>query len=329
MAELLLYGRPVPTVFDLLGRDENDMTTALAWGMARSERFMRDVLRAVTDSEFTPGAAVINVQRHDKLGGFTDVEVSVPTELHVIFEAKRGWNLPSDAQLRLYAKRLDQSQAKDRRLVVLTQWGAEAFVASRLGTWELDYPRVALGWERLVTIAQRRARSGPLAERRLLRELATYFASVAEMRDIDSNQAFVVVLSRRTLEGWPMSFIEVVEDHRRYFFPVGTGGWPKIPPNYMGFRYDGRLQAIHHVDDYVISGDMSEIFPGVPSVEWPPHYVLILGPPIRPHHEVRNGPSIKRNARRWIDIDLLLTSPTITDALKATRARRSDAEPVG
>jgi hypothetical protein len=145
------------------------------------------------------------------------------------------------------------------------------------------------------------------------------------MRDIDSNQAFVVVLSRRTLESWPMRIIDVVEDHRRYFFPVGTGGWPKIPPNYMGFRSDGRLQAIHHVDDYMISGDIGEIFTGVPSAESPPHYVLTLGPPICPDHEVRNGPSIKRNARRWIDIDLLLTSVTITDALKATRARRAGA----
>lgn len=327
MAELLLHGRPVPTVFDLLGRNENDMTFAFAWGMAQSEGFLGDVVRAVAGADLEPGAAVIDLQRHDELGGFTDVEVSVPGELHLIFEAKRGWHLPSDAQLRLYAGRLNQSEAKDRRLIILTQWGAEAFVASRLGEWDLPYARVALGWERLVTIARDRARSGPLAERRLLRELATYFASVAQMRDIDSNQAFVVVLSRGTIEGWPMNLVSVVEDHRRYFFPVGTGGWPKIPPNYMAFRYDGRLQAIHHVDDYAISGDMSEFFPGVPTTGWPPHYVLTLGPPIRPSQEVRNGPSIKRNARRWIDIDLLLTSPTITDALNATRERRSEHQP--
>jgi hypothetical protein len=326
MAELLLHGRPVPTVFDLLGRDENDMTFALAWGMAHSGAFLRDVVRAVTRTAIEPDDAVINLQRHHELGGFTDVELTLPGQLHLIFEAKRGWNLPSDAQLRLYAKRLDQSDASDRRLIVLTQWGAEAFVASRLGAWELDHPRVALGWERLATLARKRARTGALAERRLLRELATYFASVAEMRDIDSNQAFCVVLSRHILEGWPMDFISVVEDHRRYFFPVGTGGWPKIPPNYMAFRYDGRLQAIHHVDDYAISTDMSQFFPGVPHTDWPPHYVLTLGPPIRPSHEVRNGSSVKRNARRWIDIDLLLTSPTITDALKATRERRSDAD---
>ena len=326
MAELLLHGRPVPTVFDLLGHNENDMTFALAWGMAQSEGFLSDVVGAVAGRPLVSSDAVINLQRHDELGGFTDVEVSVPGELHLIFEAKRGWNLPSDGQLRLYAKRLDRSDADDRRLIVLTQWGAEAFVASRLGEWELPYPRVALGWERLVTIARRRARSGSHAERRLLRELATYFASVADMRDIDSNQAYVVSLSRGYIEGWPMSLVSVVEDHRRYFFPVGRGGWPKIPPNYMAFRYDGRLQSIHHVDGYEIVTDIGKPFPRVPPAEGDPHYLLTLGPPIRPPTEIRNGPSIMRAMRTWIDIDLLLTSPTITDALKATRARRSDLD---
>ena len=80
------------------------------------------------------------------------------------------------------------------------------------------------------------------------------------------------------------------------------------------------------MDDYAISTDMSGFFPGVPPTDWAPHYVLTLGPPIFPGHEVRNGPSIMRNARGWIDIDLLLTSPTITDALKATRVRRSDPD---
>lgn len=326
MTELLLHGRPVPTVFDLLGRDENDMTFALAWGMAQSEGFLSDVVETVAGRRIASADAVINLQRHDQLGGFTDVEVTVPGDLHLIFEAKRGWNLPTDGQLRLYAQRLDQSEALDRRLIVLTQWGAEAFVASRLGDWELPYPRVALGWERLVTLVRRRGRSGPLAERRLLRELATYFASVADMRDIDSNQAYVVSLSGGTIEGWPMSMRSIVEDHHRYFFPVGRGGWPKIPPNYMAFRYDGQLQSVHHVDDYAIGTEMSEFLPGVPPTGWDPHYVLTLGPPMRPANEVRNGPSIKRAMRTWIDIDLLLTSPTITDALKATRMRRSDLD---
>lgn len=49
----------------------------------------------------------------------------------------------------------------------------------------------------------------------------------------------------------------------------------------------------------------------------------------RPATEVRNGPSIMRAMRTWEDIDLLLTSATITNALKATRNRRSGLEPSG
>lgn len=105
MAELLLHGRPVPTVFDLLGRNENDMTFALAWGMAQNDGFLRDVVRSITGGELSTDDAVINLQRHDELGGFTDVEVSVPSQLHLIlrrsvvgiYRATRSFaSMPSD-----------------------------------------------------------------------------------------------------------------------------------------------------------------------------------------------------------------------------------------
>ena len=87
----------------------------------------------------------------------------------------------------------------------------------------------------------------------------------------------------------------------------------------------GQLQSIDHIDDYVIATDMSEHLP-VPSAQWDPHYVLTLGPPIRPDHEVRTGPRIRRAARTWVDIDLLLTEPTISDALTKTQERTRDGE---
>ena len=33
--------------------------------------------------------------------------------------------------------------------------------------------------------------------------------------------------------------------------------WPKVPPNDMASRYDGRLQSIHHVDDRDFETDIS------------------------------------------------------------------------
>lgn len=49
---------PVPTVFDLLGLDENDMTFAIPWGMAQSPAFLRDVAPEVTQTALDPDDAV-------------------------------------------------------------------------------------------------------------------------------------------------------------------------------------------------------------------------------------------------------------------------------
>ena len=57
-------------------------------------------------------------------------------------------------------------------------------------------------------------------------------------------------------------------------------------------------------------------------MEWGPHFLLTLGPAIRPDHDMRTGPGIVRSARVWVDIDLLLTSATITEAANTSRARR-------
>lgn len=41
---LLLYGEPVNTVFDLLGKKENDLTKALGWGLSHSPRLIERLL---------------------------------------------------------------------------------------------------------------------------------------------------------------------------------------------------------------------------------------------------------------------------------------------
>jgi len=98
----------------------------------------------------------------------------------------------------------------------------------------------------------------------------------------------------------------------------------KIVPNYMGFRYDGVLQSIHHVDSYKIIDSPFGHVPGAPDLPWEaPVNLLHLGPPIRPDHRVPTGKGIWPSAPMVVDIDLLLTSATITEARAATKARRS------
>lgn len=60
--------------------------------------------------------------------------------------------------------------------------------------------------------------------------------------------------------GWSISYRDIAEEKLRYFFPVGDR-WPDAPSNYMGFRYDGKLQSIHHVKSYDTFTRPSELFP--------------------------------------------------------------------
>jgi hypothetical protein len=324
--ELRLHGSSVDTVFDLLGRNENDMTFALGWGLSRNDAILRRFVERVAVGAALEPPVVVELQEHDRAdGGFTDVEI-LSADLHVIVEAKRGWDPPSESQLRRYEARLSRAGRPVQRVVILTQNGAETVVRHQVGPWQPSWPASieVLGWSDVVGLIRGAGRGGSLADRRLAAEIATYLRGVADMRNIESNSVYVVSLATSPFPGWTLAPIEIIEKHGRYFFPATGKNWPKTPPNYVAFRYYGRLQSIHHVDEYTIAQDMSPFFSGAPDGSgWDPHFLMTLGPAIRPDHEVRTGKGIVRSARVWVDIDLLLTAKTITEAAEQTRRRHA------
>ena len=327
VADLILHSRSVETVFDLLGHNENDMTAALGWCLARSSSLRKAFLGEVAGGA-DPREPIVELQRHDALdGGFTDVEIR-SHDVHVIVEAKRGWALPSEAQLRRYEARFAAYEADHQVFVVLTQNGVDSVVRRRLATWRPPDPvkSVVLGWSRVVQLARRSSHYGERKERIFVGELARYLGGVADMRDTNTNSVHVVSLTRDVWAGWPadLSPVDEVERHRVYHYPTRGGNYPKIVPNYMAFRYDGKLKSIHHVDEYIVVDSPYGLIPGAPNADWDePAYFLRLGPPFRPNQEVRTGKGIFRNAPVTADLDLLLTSSTVVEARDATKARRA------
>jgi len=325
VADLILHSRRVETIFDLLGHDENDMTAALGWCLARSPALMASFMAQVADGA-VPTKPVVELQRHEaEDGGFTDVEVRSP-EVHIVVEAKRGWALPSEAQMHRYDARFADFAAERQAFVVLNPL-VDAVVRRRLATWSPPHPvqPVVLGWSRVVGLADRASRLGTREDRLFVQQLAAYIRGVADMRDTNTNSVHVVSLTRNVWEGWPsdLSPVDEVEKHRVYHYPTRGGNYPKIVPNYMGFRYDGKLQSIHHVDDYVVVDSPFGLIPGAPKLEWEePAYLLRLGPPFGPNHEVRTGVGIFRAAPVTADLDLL-TCQTVSEARDATKARQS------
>jgi hypothetical protein len=119
------------------------------------------------------------------------------------------------------------------------------------------------------------------------------------MQDVGSNLVYVVSLGTRPIPGTSgMSTIDVLTRLGQYFCPVcpvggaNPGGWPKEPPNYLGFRFRGRLQEIHHVEGYEIHTAAWEKIPelaGKVTERKHQQFLFELGPAIRPPREVRTG----------------------------------------
>ena len=90
----------------------------------------------------------------------------------------------------------------------------------------------------------------------------------------------------------------------------------------MLFRsYRSQLQSIHHVDSYVIVDSPYPDVPGAPDLKWDaPAFLLHLGPPTKPSRTVATG-GVFGSARHWADLDLLLTSATVKEAVEHTKER--------
>jgi hypothetical protein len=143
------------------------------------------------------------------------------------------------------------------------------------------------------------------------------------MENTERESVWVVALTRKPWAGWPRELTPVaeVERHNLYHYPLRPH-YPRIPPTMIGFRYDGQLQSIHRVErDETVATPFGHV-PGAPNAKWDePHALLHLGPPIRPDHSVRTGVGIYGPGRHWADLDLLLSSPTFADAVRASKVR--------
>jgi len=331
MTDLYLHGAEIKTVFDLLGSTENDITFSVGWALAQSEIFLSRLLddlypgrnygriTAIRLQEFKGGS-----DRKNDEHGYTDIEIEAE-RLHVIFEAKRGWSLPTDQQLTKYANHLERYTKVKKSIVVLSECSAE-YVKNRLPNAINDIPILYRSWKHLSQIVTKSGYDGSHAEKRVLSELNKYLEGLITMQNQQSNCVYVVSLGNDTPEWSKLSWIEIVTKKQRYFHPFGSGGWPKDPPNYLGFRYYGKLQSIHHVDSYEIVDDLSRYIPEISRKKWNAvhdRFSLVLyklGEPIKPVADVRTG-NVYRNGRVWAAIDLLLTCRTISEARDLTNER--------
>ncbi|MGA2620600.1 MAG: hypothetical protein ABSF26_23505, partial [Thermoguttaceae bacterium] len=96
-------GTRIQSVFGLHGTDENDLSAAFALGMSRSPSLLRAVFADVAPEHADLfEAASIHIQTARSSAGITDVEIRLGNEAIVVFEAKKGSEYPTQAQLVKY-----------------------------------------------------------------------------------------------------------------------------------------------------------------------------------------------------------------------------------
>ncbi|WP_157517318.1 hypothetical protein ACORG1_33485 (plasmid) [Mycobacterium sp. TJFP1] len=321
MASLTRYGAEVGSVFSLLGQEENDLTAALGFTMARCKALGAAILRRVWPAFDDSDADVSFALEVRAEVGRTDLEVQLPASSSLlIFEAKRDWLVPTTQQLQQYVSRIHRHGSG--ALVSLSQ-ASPALAATQLPADIDGVPVVHLSWRDVFADI---AAARPLCrgrERIWLEELHTYLTEVIRMRTVADSMTYSVVLSedRPGGEGTP-TFREIVTEGNCYFHPYGIGGWPTDTPNFMAFRWAGHVQRIHRIVRVDVVPTIRDRFDYLP--EGPlsdrAHAVYDLGPRIPPFEPIPNGAGIYPSSRLWVLLDQLQTAPTLKDAIAQTHA---------
>jgi hypothetical protein len=307
---LTRHGRSVDAVYDLLGTSENDVTAALGFTLARSSVFLDRFAQRFPELQ---GTVMLTMEARDELGR-TDLELHNDGAL-VVIEAKKGWLLPTEAQLRRYVGRVEAAGAGT--LATLSEasndWAAHALPAAVDGV-----PVRHVRWTDVrddLEAARLRTRGH---ERLWLDELHTYLGRAIRVRDVSDSWTFCVVVSNDLPGGGGERTFRDFVDSGVYFHPFGTGGWPKEAPNFMAFRWHGQVQRIQRVTSSEVIPDLQTRWPDIPRDELTerPHAVYQLGPAL-PGTPIPSGKNY-RATRISVLLDQLLIGPTLKDAIANT-----------
>ena len=318
----------IETIFQLLGDKENDITRAIAWTMKQCPSFLDLFIKALGLTCNVENVE-IRYQQFEKIGSensYTDLEITDGKNIHLILEAKRGWILPGKNQLVKYADRSSFKNSripiKNKRIVTLSECSNE-YANRYLPLKETDdgISITHFSWKKLHKLANESRASAKNVEKHLLDEFSVYIGGLMTTQNKTSNYVYVVSLSSSIITAAGCSCIELVEKTGHYHCPVGNG-WPKEAPNYIGFRYGGRLQAIHHIEGYRITKNIHDVIDIMPNEELDKdHFIFDLGPAIIPSKIVKTG-NLFRNGRVWAMIDTLLTCDTISEARDLSQKRQ-------
>lgn len=308
-ALLTRYRRPAASVFDLLGHGEVDLTAAVGWVLSSSPTLMRGLLEVLHLDG--PAAAVAVALETADDAGRTDIELTSP-HWKVVIEAKQGWQLPTHQQLEQYAGRFD---GVDQGLIVTMSDSSAGWAARQLPDTVDGVPVRHEPWDTIRQLIRTTRKTARSRERLWLDELEDYMGRATSLRPYDEQWIYCVSVSDKPYGAH--TFKQYVTDERVYFHPYGgRNGWPKRPLTLIGFRWAGHVQQVNRVEAYEVVPDLRDRWPDMPP-DAGPHIIYRLGPDL--HIPTISTAGTYPSGRIWVLLDQLLTHPTLTEAVAASR----------
>lgn len=305
------YGSETATVFDLLGRNEVDLTAALGWTLAQSPVLLDAVAEHLAlDVSADEGAVALEVADAE---GRTDIELTASTT-KVVIEAKQGWLVPGEEQLTRYLGRFD---GFEHGVLVSLSDSSERWARDQLPAMVDGIPVRHVAWD-TVRAAVKSSRAETRGRERLwLEELEAYMGKATSTVPYDDQWVFCVVVSDTPFGG--VTFRDYVLNERVYFHPFGgNNNWPKIAPNFLCFRWGGQVRQVNRVKRFEVVPELSDRWPAVtPEESDGPHIVYDLGPDI-PIPTISTKGTYP-TGRVWCLLDQLLVQPTLADAVRASK----------
>lgn len=281
MAELISHNcQRIETIYQLLGEKENDITRAVAWTLNKCPTFLSAFIKKLHGAEIDQAETSILYQQFEKTddeNGYTDLEITDGRNFHIILEAKRGWILPNIEQLTKYAHRPSfiRTGAMKKYIVTLSECSQD-YAKSNLPIKETDngIPVSHISWKELRDLTEMARVNANHEQKHLLDEFALYLGGIMTMQNKDSNKVYVVSIGTGTIDDTSIKWTDII--HSGYYFcPAGIRGWPKEPPNYIAFRYQGKLQTIHHIEGYTVTKNMHDVIEFMPDENWnDDHYIF-------------------------------------------------------
>ncbi|MGI8729640.1 MAG: hypothetical protein ACR2LK_06545 [Solirubrobacteraceae bacterium] len=328
MTELLRHGVLTRSFFEAYGHGEVAATTAVGAVCSQCPGFGASVVEMATGKSAVPIS--VRLEQHTGEDKRTDIELATADGL-VVIEAKVGFDVPTLFQLEEYRERF---QRAGERGFLVTLTNVPGRVQAQIGV-DLGWaPARHLSWQELRQAARVSAKKARGGQRLLLDELTNYLKDIMRAQDLHSNRVYVVSLGPQKIADTDIYFRDVVLRFNQYIHPAYGKGWPHHAPNYLAFRFDGKLQRISHVQRATVYDLATQNPPGLPPIAGPgrwatdaadraDHVVYELGPTIVPPTPIPTG-ALYQAAKVWAALDLLLTSPTIADAARLTKQREID-----